>query len=76
MPIALRYRDELIGEHRLDFLIENELVLELKSVEALLAIHKAQTLSYLRAGSFQLGLLINFNTPLLKMGICRIFNPL
>lgn len=76
VPIPLTYRDETIGEHRLDFLVEDALVIELKAVDALAVIHSAQTLSYLRAGSFRLGLLINFNTPLLKAGIRRIINPL
>ncbi len=71
-PITLNYKGHLVGEGRLDFLIEDKLVLELKSVEKLHAIHHAQVISYLKATQLQLGLLINFNTSVLKDGIQRI----
>ena len=57
---------------RLDFLIENMLVVELKAVEQLLPVHQAQVLTYLKLSSKRLGLLINFNTPLFKDGIRRL----
>jgi len=60
--------------YRVDLLVENRLVVELKSVDSLGAIHQAQTLTYLRLGGFKLGLLINFNVVLLKNGIEKIFN--
>lgn len=60
--------------YRIDLLIENKLVIELKSVEALNDIHLAQTLTYLKLGNFKLGLLINFNVVLLKDGVKRIIN--
>ena len=60
--------------YRIDLLIENRLVLELKSVEALNDIHLAQTLTYLKLGNYKLGLLINFNVVKLKDGIKRVIN--
>jgi GxxExxY protein len=58
--------------YRLDFLIQNDLVLELKAVGELLPIHSAQLLTYLRLERRSLGLLVNFNVPVLKNGIRRI----
>lgn len=60
--------------YRLDLLVENKLVLELKSVEAINDVHLAQILTYLKLGGYKLGLLINFNTVLLKNGIKRVIN--
>jgi GxxExxY protein len=74
LPIVVRYEDVVIGEHRLDLLVDGELVVELKAVEAIAPIHLSQLLSYLRAGAFQLGLLINFNVPYLRNGIRRVVN--
>ena len=62
--------------YRIDLLVENKLVIELKSVESLNEIHLAQTLTYLKLGNYKLGLLINFNEVLLKNGIRRIANNL
>ena len=59
---------------RLDLLVENAIVVELKSVEAVLPVHKAQLLSYLGLTKRELGLLINFNTPQLKSGVHRVVN--
>ena len=59
---------------RLDLLIDDTMVIELKSVDTVLPIHKAQLLSYLRLSKRQVGLLINFNTPQLKQGIHRVVN--
>lgn len=70
--INIQYKENNIGSGRLDLLVENKLVVELKTVETLLPLHKAQVISYLKATNLQLGLLINFNTPLLKHGIKRI----
>ena len=55
--------------YRVDLLVENKLIIELKRVELLCDIHLAQTLTYLKLGSYKLGLLINFNEVLLKNGI-------
>jgi GxxExxY protein len=62
--------------YRLDLLVENKVVIEIKSVEALNDIHLAQTLTYLKLGNFRLGLLINFNVLVLKTGIKRVVNGL
>ena len=58
--------------YRLDLLISNSVLVEIKSVEKLLPIHDAQILTYLKLGGWNLGLLINFNVPILKQGIKRI----
>lgn len=60
--------------YRMDIVVENSIVLELKAVEKVLPIHKAQLLSYLRLSGCKVGLLINFNTKYLKEGISRIVN--
>lgn len=60
--------------YRIDLLVENKVVIELKSVESLHPVHMAQTLTYLRLGEYKLGLLINFNVVLLKQGIKRVIN--
>jgi len=58
--------------YRLDMVIENKIILELKAVEALLPVHEAQVLTYLKLSGKTLGLLINFNVPVLKKGLRRI----
>lgn len=62
--------------YRIDLLVEEKLVIELKSVETLSELHFAQTLTYLKLGNYKLGLLLNFNTVLLKEGIRRVVNKL
>ena len=70
LPIS--YKDLKIDcGYRLDLLIEDKVVVELKSVEKLLPLHDAQLLSYLKSGNWDVGLLINFNVPVLKQGIHR-----
>ncbi len=59
-PITVPYKDTTVGGHRLDFLIEDAVVIELKSVKEIEDIHKAQVLTYLKATGFKVGLLINF----------------
>jgi len=77
VPIAIRYKGYAVGEaYRVDLLVERRLVVELKSVEATVDLHKAQLLTYLRLLNRRLGLLINFNTVLLKDGITRVANKL
>ena len=73
VPIALRYGGLEIdlAAYRADLLVERSLLVELKSVPKLLAVHEAQLLSYIRMGNFRLGLLINFGAPRLKDGIRR-----
>lgn len=62
--------------YRIDLLVENKLVVELKSVEALTDVHLAQVLTYLKLGNFRPGLLMNFNVFRLKDGIKRVVNNL
>jgi GxxExxY protein len=73
--ISVAYRGTKIGLHKLDFLVADCLVVEFKAVEKLLPIHTAQAISYLKATGCDLGLLINFNVPLLKDGIVRVLHP-
>ncbi|HEV2995344.1 MAG TPA: GxxExxY protein [Chthoniobacterales bacterium] len=61
-PIPLFYRDHQIGEHRLDFLIENKIVVELKAIETLENVHFAIVRSYLKATGLADGLILNFST--------------
>ena len=60
--------------YRIDILVEEKVVVEIKSVEALNDVHLAQTLTYLKLGNFKLGLLINFNVSPIKNGIKRVIN--
>lgn len=71
-PVALAYKGHALGEGRLDFLVGDSLIVELKAVDALAPIHVAQVLSYLKATGKQLGLLINFNAPTLRQGLKRV----
>ncbi|MBX2963380.1 MAG: GxxExxY protein [Cyclobacteriaceae bacterium] len=74
-PMPIVYKDvKLDHGYRIDLLVENKLVLELKTVEFFTAVHTAQVLTYLRLGNYKLGLLINFHTGLLTEGIKRIIN--
>ncbi|HNW96826.1 MAG TPA: GxxExxY protein [Bacteroidales bacterium] len=74
-PIPLIFEEvKLDCGYRIDLVIENKLVIEIKSVEALHDIHLAQTLTYLKLGNYKLGLLINFNVVKLKEGIKRVIN--
>jgi GxxExxY protein len=70
--IEIQYKGHPIGEGRLDFLVADRLVVELKAVEQLAPIHTAQVMPYLKATGHHLGLLINFDVPVLKEGIKRV----
>ena len=70
--VAVDYKGRKVGEGRLDVLVAKILPVELKAVESLAPIHHAQLISYLKMTHLQLGLLINFNVPILKHGIKRI----
>ena len=76
VPLEVRYRGQLIDDmgYRLDFLVEDSLIIELKSVETVQPVHKKQLLTYLKLTGCRLGLLINFNEVLLKNGITRVVN--
>lgn len=74
-PMPLIFEEvKLECGYRIDLLVENKLVIEIKSVDALNDIHLAQTLTYQKLGNYKLGLLINFNVVLLKNGIKRVIN--
>ena len=62
------------GGYRIDLLVEDSVIVEVKSVERLERVHRSQLLSYLRLSERKLGLLMNFNVPLLKEGIKRVVN--
>jgi GxxExxY protein len=74
-PLPVHYKGvNLDCGYRLDLVVEHKLVVELKAVESLLPVHEAQLLTYLKLSGLTLGLLINFNVPVLKSGIKRIVN--
>lgn len=71
--LPLNYKDiRLEAGYRLDLVIENKIIVELKCVEKILPVHEAQIMTYLRLSKIKTGLLINFFTPVLKDGIRRI----
>lgn len=73
VPLPVIYDDiKIDGGYRIDILVEDRLVLEIKSVESLNDLYTAQVLTYLKLGGYRLGLLLNFNTPQLKQGIKRL----
>ena len=75
--LPLNYKgNSLDCGYRLDILVDNQIVLELKSVERIEPIHKAQLLTYLKLSGFPMGLLLNFNVPLMRDGIVRLVNQL
>lgn len=75
MPLIYKEVRQDIG-YRIDILVENKVIIEIKSVEKLAPVHFAQTLTYLKLADKRLALLINFNTKILKEGIHRIVNKL
>lgn len=76
-PLPLIYEDiKLDCGYRLDIIIENKVIIEIKAVDALHPVHMAQMLTYLKLSNCKLGLLINFNVELIKNGIKRIVNNL
>ncbi|HTF93857.1 MAG TPA: GxxExxY protein [Verrucomicrobiae bacterium] len=77
LALPINYKSlKLDCGYRLDFLVEKTVILELKAVDGLLPIHEAQLLTYLKLGGWPIGLLINFNVPVLKKGIKRMVNNL
>ena len=74
-PMPLVYEEvRLDCGYRIDLLIEDKVIVEIKSIEELNNIHLAQTLTYMKLGDYKLGLLINFNVKILKGGIKRVIN--
>jgi GxxExxY protein len=71
VPVSISYKSQVIGDLRLDLVIENLVVAEIKSVERMEPLFEAQVLTYLKVSGKKVGLLINFNSRLLKTGIQR-----
>jgi len=77
LVMPFEYKDVKMGVgYRIDMIVENKIIIEVKSVSELASVHSAQLLTYLRLSKLKLGLLINFNTKLLKDEIHRIVNNL
>lgn len=73
VPVAIDYEGVRFDEgYRIDLLVEQPVIIELESVESVLPVHKKQLLTYLRLADKRLGLLINFNTELIKDGIIQV----
>jgi GxxExxY protein len=76
-PVVVRYKDVVIGEaYRADLIVEDAVIVEVKAIDALAAVHEAQLLTYLRFAGKRLGLLLNFHALPLKSGIRRLVNHL
>jgi GxxExxY protein len=75
VPVSVRYKGaELESQFRIDLLVESAVVVEVKAIEKLTHIHRAQVLTYLKLSGHTVGLLLNFNVPLLRHGMRRILN--
>jgi GxxExxY protein len=75
IAVPLFYKGEEIGkDYRIDILVENQIIIEIKAVDFLLPVHEAKLISYLKLADKRLGFLINFNAPLLKQGFRRFVN--
>ena len=73
--LPIKYKgQELDCGYRIDVFVEQSIILELKAVDTVLPIHKAQLLTYLKLSNIQLGLMLNFNVPLMRDGIHRMVN--
>jgi len=76
-PLSVEYKGKKLDcGYRLDSIVENTIILELKSCETIEPINKAQLLTYLKLSGFKLGLLLNFNVPVMRDGIVRVVNEL
>ncbi len=71
-PVHVEYKGKKVGEGRVDLLVAQQIIIELKAIEGFSPIHSAQVISYLKATGLTLALLINFNVPVLKDGIKRV----
>ncbi|OGC01497.1 GxxExxY protein [candidate division KSB1 bacterium RBG_16_48_16] len=75
VPIPIKYKELLIDNaYRADIIVEAEIILEIKAVENILPVHEAQLLTYIKLNKSKLGLILNFNVPLMKNGIVRKIN--
>jgi GxxExxY protein len=72
VPIEIVYKGQSVGQSRLDLVVAGKLIVELKAVSQILPIHVAQVISYLKAFGQPLGLLINFQVPVLPAGVRRV----
>ena len=72
VSVPVLYKGQQIGEHRPDLVVENGVVVEIKSVERFIGVHRAQVLTYMRLLRVPLGLLLNFNSEVLRTGIQRL----
>lgn len=74
-PLPIIYKGKQLNSvYRLDLLVENEVIVELKTVESLSGLHKAQLLTYLKLAKLRYGLLLNFNVSMMRQGIVRMLN--
>jgi GxxExxY protein len=77
VQIPIRYEDLTIDNgYRVDLLVNNQVIVELKAIETVLPVHRGQLLSYLRLGGFKLGYLLNFNVAHMRDGVTRMVNGL
>ncbi len=75
VSLPVKYKGDLLdAEYKIDILVENEIIIELKAVEVLLPVHEVQLLTYLKLADKKLGLLINFNVTKLVVGFKRMIN--
>jgi GxxExxY protein len=75
VPLTVRYRDvDVDCGYRLDFVVDESVIVEVKAVSKILPIHRAQVITYLKLTNIRLALLINFNVQLLRSGVYRIIN--
>ena len=72
--VVVKYRDKPLRMQKIDLVVEGEVVVEIKTVESLIAVHQAQLLSYVRSAQLPVGLLINFNGDLIRNNIKRVIN--
>jgi GxxExxY protein len=73
LSVPINYKGLLVeGSHRIDLVVEHRVVVEAKAVEALLPLHEAQLKTYLKITTYDVGLLVNFNVPLLRQGLRRL----
>ena len=75
VPIPLRFHGvELPNAYRADFIVDEKVILEIKAIELVERIHRCQLRTYLRLSGLELGLMLNFNVPVLKEGVHRVIN--
>ena len=71
-PIQVKYKGVIVGEHRLDFLVDGRVIVELKAVSEFHEVFRAQVISYLKSTGLKVGLILNFGKPRLRDGITRV----